>query len=236
MGRIRDRDGRLHPRALGACGRFWQGLRSNGRTFRTNTRHADAMPRHRRINGSRAAPVSLPSSTSFEPPGENRGGGLGPMEMSSLSIGRRHPAVRSRIEVRRQGHRPQDGAQVAVALLAEGSAGLADRSSRPHRSPTVIARGTAQRVISLRRHRHAMRSIAQTLGIATAVVSRVPARAGFSRLAAPDVPPAPNRYERVDCAAGFLAHALAYYGSLGHRAGPDRQRQGIRFRAVRSPM
>ena len=92
------------------------------------------------------------------------------------------------------------------------------------------------RTISLRRHRHAMRSIAQTLGIATAMVSRVLARAGFSRLAAPDVPTRPNRHERVDCAAGFLDHASAYYGSLGHRAGPDRQRQGIRFRAVRSPM
>jgi hypothetical protein len=101
-------------------------------------------------------------------------------------------------------------------FLAEGS-GLADRSSRSHRSPTVIARGAAQRVISRRRHRRAMRSIAQTLGIAMAMVSRVLARAGLSRLAAPDVPPPPNRYERVDCAAGFLDHAFAYYRSLGVR-------------------
>ena len=52
------------------CGRFWQPLRSNGRTFRTNARRAFSMPRHRRINGSRLGPVSLPSSTSVEQPGE----------------------------------------------------------------------------------------------------------------------------------------------------------------------
>lgn len=110
-------------------------------------------------------------------------------------------------------------------FLAEGVAGLADRSSRPHHSPTAIARGTAQRVITLRRRRRTMRSIAQTLGIAMATVSRVLARAGLSRLAALDPPPPPNRYERA--APGELLHIdikrLGGIRGVGHRISGDRR-------------
>ena len=110
-------------------------------------------------------------------------------------------------------------------FLAEGDAGLTDRSSRPHRSPTAIARGTAQRVITLRRRRCTMRSIAQTLGIAMATVSRVLARAGLSRLAALDPPPPPNRYERA--APGELLHIdikrLGAIRGIGHRITGDRR-------------
>ena len=108
---------------------------------------------------------------------------------------------------------------------AEGLAGLADRSSRPLRSPTAIARGTAQRVITLRRQRRTMRSIAQTLRIAMATVSRVLARAGLSRLAALDPPPPPNRYERA--APGELLHIdikrLGGIRGVGHRITGDRR-------------
>lgn len=110
-------------------------------------------------------------------------------------------------------------------FLAEGVAGLADRSSRPHHSPTAIARGTAQRVITLRRRRRTMRSIAQTLRIAMATVSRVLARAGLSRLAALDPPPPPNRYERA--APGELLHIdikrLGGIRGVGHRISGDRR-------------
>lgn len=110
-------------------------------------------------------------------------------------------------------------------FLAEGVAGLADRSSRPHHSPTAIARGTAQRVITLRRRRRTMRSIAQTLRIAMATVSRVLARAGLSRLAALDPPPPPNRYERA--APGELLHIdikrLGGIRGVGHRITGDRR-------------
>jgi len=109
--------------------------------------------------------------------------------------------------------------------LAEGAAGLTDRSSRPHRSPTAIARGTAQRVVTLRRQRRTMRSIAHTLGISLATVSRVLARAGLSRLAALDPPPAPNRYERA--APGELLHIdikrLGAIRGVGHRITGDRR-------------
>src|SRR5207302_7974646 len=80
---------------------------------------------------------------------------------------------------------------------AEGEAGLCDRSSRPHRSPRAIPRGTAQRVITLRQRRWTMANIAAELRISRATVSRVLARAGLSHLAALGPAPRPRRYERA---------------------------------------
>jgi transposase len=51
-----------------------------------------------------------------------------------------------------------------LRFRADGEAGLSDRSSRPRRSPAAIARGTAQRVVTLRRQRWTMASIAAELG------------------------------------------------------------------------
>jgi len=102
---------------------------------------------------------------------------------------------------------------------AEGESGLRDRSSRPHCSPRAIARGTAQRVVTLRRRRWTMASIAAQLGISRATVSRVLARAGLSRLAALDPAPLPHRYERAR--PGELLHIdskkLACIERTGHR-------------------
>ena len=106
-----------------------------------------------------------------------------------------------------------------------GRNGLRDRSSRPHRSPTAIARGTAQRAVVLRRERRTMSSIARTLAISVSTVSRVLARAGLSRLAALDPPPAPNRYERAT--PGELLHIdikrLSGIRGIGHRITGDRR-------------
>jgi transposase InsO family protein len=108
---------------------------------------------------------------------------------------------------------------------AEGERGLCDRSSRPHRSPSAVARGTGQRVVTLRNQRRTMRSIARTLGISLSTVSRVLARAGLSRLAALDPPPVPNRYERA--APGELLHIdikrLGAIRGIGHRISGERQ-------------
>ena len=102
---------------------------------------------------------------------------------------------------------------------AEGEAGLCDRSSRPHRSPRAIARGTAQRVIALRQRRWTMPNIAVELRISRATVSRVLARAGLSRLAALNPAPLPRRYERAR--PGELLHIdskkLARIERVGHR-------------------
>jgi transposase InsO family protein len=108
---------------------------------------------------------------------------------------------------------------------ADGPGGLADRSSRPCRSPTAIARGTARRVITLRRQRRTMSSIAGTLGISLATVSRVLKRAGLRRLADLDLAPVPRRYERAT--PGELLHIdikrLAGIRGVGHRITGDRQ-------------
>ena len=85
---------------------------------------------------------------------------------------------------------------VMLRCRAEG-AGLRDRSSRPHRSPRAIPRGTAQRVITLRQRRWTMAHFATELQISRATVSRVLARAGLSRLTALDPAPLPRRYERA---------------------------------------
>lgn len=192
--------------------------------------------------------------------------------VSAVKAGQTVAAVAARFGVDRKTVR-----KWVARFGGEGRAGLLDRSSRPHRSPTAIPRGTAQRVISMRRRRRTMPSIARSLGISLATVSRVLSRAGLSRLSDLDPPPAPNRYERAkpgellhvdikrlagirvvghritgdrrlrargvdydftyvaiddhsrvafaevwpaeraDCATGFLAHALAYYRSLGLR-------------------
>lgn len=111
--------------------------------------------------------------------------------------------------------------------LAHGAAGLLDRSSRPHRSPGAIARGTAQRIVTLRRRRHTMAAIAQQLAVSRATVSRVLARAGLSRLASLDPAPLPRRYERAH--PGELLHLdLKKLGRIerpGHRVHGDRRRR-----------
>lgn len=114
-----------------------------------------------------------------------------------------------------------------VRYRAEGASGLRDRSCRPHRSPTAIARGTAQRVITLRRQRRTMPSIARTLGVSRSTVSRVLARAGLSRLADLDPAPLPRRYERAS--PGELLHIdikrLGAIRGIGHRISGNRQQR-----------
>jgi len=101
---------------------------------------------------------------------------------------------------------------------------LVDRSSRPRRSPTAIARGTTQRVITLQRQRRTMSGIARTLGVSPSTVSRVLARAGLSRLADLEPPPVPSRYgwatpgERLD----IDIKRLAGIRGVGHRITGDR--------------
>jgi len=105
----------------------------------------------------------------------------------------------------------------------DGEAGLSDRSSRPRCSPTAVARGTAQRVITLRRQRWTMASIGAELGIARATVSRILARVGLSRLSALEPAPLPRRYERAR--PGELLHIdskkLARIVQVGHRVTGD---------------
>jgi DNA-directed RNA polymerase specialized sigma24 family protein len=82
---------------------------------------------------------------------------------------------------------------------AEGSTGLADRSSRPRTSPHRTAPATEAAAVGLRRDRRlGLARIAGILGLNTSTVHRVLTRHGLPRLAWLDRPTgAPvRRYER----------------------------------------
>jgi transposase InsO family protein len=105
----------------------------------------------------------------------------------------------------------------------EGEAGLADRSSRPHRSPRALRRAPRRRIQKLRRRRRSSVQIARTLGVPLATVVRTLRRLGLNRLP-PLAPPYPLvRYEREQ--AGELVHLdikklgriTRPVGYLGHR-------------------
>jgi transposase InsO family protein len=112
-------------------------------------------------------------------------------------------------------------------FAAEGAAGLADRSSRPHRlyRPTPLA--TAARIEALRRQRYTGKQIAQETGVSPATVSRVLKRLGLSRIR--DLEPAVPviRYERT--APGEMIHLdikkLGRFERIGHRITGDRTGQ-----------
>lgn len=109
--------------------------------------------------------------------------------------------------------------------LAQGEAGLRDRSSRPARSPRSVSPVTALAIVQLRRRRLTQARIALSLGVSKSTVSRVLARAGLSRLR--DLEPAEpvHRYEHK--APGDLLHIdtkkLARIERPGHRVTGDRR-------------
>ena len=96
------------------------------------------------------------------------------------------------------GHRPGEVAkQLGVSrqtvhkwvrrFRAEGEAGLADRSSRPHRMPRKTSLGTAAAIVAARTEHHAGPvRLAAILGIAASTIGVVLARAGMPRLAEVD--------------------------------------------------
>jgi len=83
-------------------------------------------------------------------------------------------------------------------FLAEGDAGLLDRSSRPHRSPNRTGIELRDRVLELRRrHRWGADHLAHETGLATSTVQAILNAAGVGRLDRGDratVPPV--RYQR----------------------------------------
>jgi transposase InsO family protein len=102
---------------------------------------------------------------------------------------------------------------------AEGAAGLADRSSKPHRSPRALAHSEVEVIERLRRRRWPLWRIARQLARALSTVSRWAKRLGLSRLVLLEPPPRPVRYERM--APGELLHLdtkkLGRIDGLGHR-------------------
>ncbi len=107
--------------------------------------------------------------------------------------------------------------------LAGGVEALADKSSRPSRSPRAIDPSVALAIIELRRKLFTQSRIATYLGVSKATVSRVLRRAGLSRFS--DLAPidAVQRYERD--APGDLLHIdikkLGKFSDVGHRITGD---------------
>jgi len=66
--------------------------------------------------------------------------------------------------------------------LAQGEAGLRDRSSRPRVSPRAISPAKALAIVELRRRKLIQARIAVSVGVSKSTVGRVLARAGLSRL------------------------------------------------------
>jgi transposase-like protein len=86
-------------------------------------------------------------------------------------------------------------------FLAEGEAGLLDRSSRPHRSPNATPKKICERVVRLRhQHRWGADRIAHDVGRAASTVQRILTSAGCGRLDRGDratADPTPvQRYQR----------------------------------------
>src|SRR5919197_168539 len=109
-----------------------------------------------------------------------------------------------------------------VRLGAEGAAGLADRSSAPHRIPRRTPEGRRRLVLALPRLPLTAAEIAQALAMSLSTVSALLTRAGLGRLSRLRPPEPPNRYERRR--AGELLHIdvkkLGRIAPPGHRDPP----------------
>ena len=112
-------------------------------------------------------------------------------------------------------------------FAAAGAAGLADRSSRPHRLYRPTPTPTAERIEVLRRQRWTGKQIARETSVSPATVSRVLKRLGLSRMR--DLEPAAPviRYERKQ--PGEMIHLdikkLGRFDRVGHRITGDRTGQ-----------
>jgi transposase InsO family protein len=109
----------------------------------------------------------------------------------------------------------------------EGTAGLLDRSSRPHRLHRPTPLEVVTQIACLRRQRFTGKQIAADLGVSPATVSRILRRLGLNRIR--DLEPAEpvRRYERA--APGEMIHIdikkLGRFDQTGHRITGDRTGQ-----------
>jgi len=110
---------------------------------------------------------------------------------------------------------------------AESAEGLADRSSRPHHSPTRLDSQAEQEIETLRRSRKTGAAIARQLHRPLSTIGVVLRRRGLGRLSALDPRPDAIRYERER--PGELIHIdikkLGRIDGIGHRITGDRSDQ-----------
>jgi transposase-like protein len=118
----------------------------------------------------------------------------------------------------------------------EGSAGLQDRSSRPHRLRWPTPQAVLDQIEKLRRQRWIGKQIAAETGVSPATVSRVLRRLGLNKLSALEPAEPIRRYERDN--PGEQIHIdikkLGRRGAPHHRTtnwrgqSPPRHRLGVR--------
>lgn len=112
---------------------------------------------------------------------------------------------------------------------AEGWSGLADRSSRPRRSPRATTTGVVRQIMRLRQQRLTGPEIAERVGMPASTVGRVLHRVGMSRLKQPGAVAGPA-YQRA--VPGELLHvdtkALPRFLAVGHRIHGNRSKAGRR--------
>lgn len=110
---------------------------------------------------------------------------------------------------------------------AGGWAGLADRSSRPTRSPRATTTAVVRRIVRLRQQRLTGPEIAEQLGVPASTVGRVLQRIGMGRLKQPGSTGGPA-YQRA--VPGELLHvdtkALPRFRTVGHRIHGNRSKIG----------
>ena len=110
---------------------------------------------------------------------------------------------------------------------SEGLAGLADRSSRPHRLYRPTPAAIVEQVEALRRQRWTGKQIAAEIGVSPATVSRILRRLGLNRIQALEPAEPVRRYERQH--PGELIHLdikkLGRFDRVGHRITGDRTGQ-----------
>lgn len=131
-----------------------------------------------------------------------------------LELGQAPSAVAAELGVS-----PKTVRKWVARFQSEGTGGLADRSSRPHRLRAATPEAVCRRIVELRRQRWTGAQIAGEVGVSPATVSRVLRRAGLSRLR--DLAPAEpaRRYEHD--APGDMIHLdikkLGRFARAGHR-------------------
>jgi transposase InsO family protein len=110
---------------------------------------------------------------------------------------------------------------------AAGAAGLTDRSSRPHRSPTALRRTPRRQIRRLRQQRRSSLYIARHLQLPLSTVVRVQRQLGLNRLDRLEPPRPVVRYERAR--PGELLHLdvkkLGRIRRWGHRSTGTRRWQ-----------
>lgn len=110
---------------------------------------------------------------------------------------------------------------------AAGAAGLADRSSRPHRLRAPTPTAVQERIVALRRQRFTGRQIARETTVSPATVSRILRRVRLSRARDLEPPEPVRRYEYDH--PGDMIHIdikrLGRFEAPGHRVTGDRTGQ-----------